>query len=167
MTLLEKFDVFVDLHDKILCGCTNADHPNIFQQHQSNKDCIRQALENYDETIKHNFALRSKIADRVIEIQRLAEAIKSLSIDKKEDFDTLEYWKSIIRQECGLVEGQEFSRLVGIHQESQAWLKNKKQFETQQKQIDNIKLLLEQSKNDSVITYPLFKLQLSNLVGNK
>jgi len=54
----------------------------------------------------------------------------------KEDF---EYWKKRIRDECNLVEGEEFSRLMGIHDESQLWLKNKEEFRNLKQKLKKIK----------------------------
>lgn len=56
---------------------------------------------------------------------KTAEQLKKQILKNQKIAKNYEYWRARIRKECNLVEGEEFTRLMGIHDESQLWLKNK------------------------------------------
>lgn len=90
-------------------------------------------------------------------------AIVSTNLDRlKELIETakmFEYWKGVIRRECNKSEGQEFSRLVGINQESLLWLENKKEFEENKKTIKAIKDLCKKPYAETLIFEVYNKIQ--------
>lgn len=74
----------------------------------------------------------------------------------KEDF---EYWKKRIRKECNLVEGQEFSRLMGIHDESQLWLKHKDEWRDNKEKLKHYTEPFEMRPTYQVLEQKLDKIR--------
>lgn len=92
--------------------------------------------------LKRKFYSLDGTVPQYLEILDEIQSLKSEIEKAIEDSKLFHYWKETIQKELGLVNGEEFTRFIGIYEESQKWLKNKdrlKELEQNQKTINDEK----------------------------